>query len=84
MAWTPLFETVGQQTSLIGYLRSTFLINLLCYWSARLSVDLADSRVLLHSVRIIVDASIELMRAESFSNESLPVNLSENSNGLET
>jgi len=31
-----------------------------------------------------VDASIELMRAESFSNESSQVNLSENSNGLET
>jgi len=43
-----------------------------------------DSRVLLHSARIIVDASIELMRAESFSNESTQVNLSENSNGLET
>jgi len=43
-----------------------------------------DSRVQLHSARIIVDASIELMRAESFSNESSQVNLSENSNGLET
>jgi len=43
-----------------------------------------DSRVLLHSARIIVDASIELMRSESFSKESSQVNLSENSSGLET
>jgi len=33
----------------------------------------------INSARIIVDASIELMRAESFSNESSQVNLSENS-----
>jgi len=44
----------------------------------------ADSRVPLHSARIIVDASIALMRAESFSDESSPVNLCENSNELET
>jgi len=39
---------------------------------------------MLHSAWIIVDASIELMRAESFINESSRVNLSENSNGHET
>jgi len=53
--------------------------------------DLHLSRFLLHSAQNIVDTSIELMRAESFCNESLPswlldmsqVNLSENSNGLD-
>ena len=45
-------------------------------------VQIVEFCCILH--RIIVDASIELMRAESFSNESSQVNLSENSNGLET